>query len=113
MAISKQSPSKAATPSKLPAGRETEAGPRRKAIDLAVSTIEKQFGKGSILTMTEDAVNREIEAIPSGSPSSGNRIGPYESGPPRIVSDGRFMVRGWPPFVTSTRRGLFTPIESN
>ena len=69
MATSKQSPSKAATPSKLPAGRETEAGPRRKAIDLAVSTIEKQFGKGSILTMTEDAIDREIDAIPSGSPS--------------------------------------------
>ena len=42
---------------------------RRKAIDLAVSTIEKQFGKGAILTMTEDAVDREIEVIPSGSPS--------------------------------------------
>ena len=42
---------------------------RRKAIDLAVSTIEKQFGKGAILTMTEDAIDREIEVIPSGSPS--------------------------------------------
>jgi recombination protein RecA len=42
---------------------------RRKAIDLAVSTIEKHFGKGSILTMTEDAIDREIETIPSGSPS--------------------------------------------
>ena len=42
---------------------------RRKAIDLAVSAIEKQFGKGSILTMTEDAVNREVDVIPSGSPS--------------------------------------------
>jgi recombination protein RecA len=42
---------------------------RRKAIDLAVSTIEKQFGKGSILMMTEDAVDREIDVIPSGSPS--------------------------------------------
>jgi recombination protein RecA len=44
-------------------------GEKRKAIDLAVSTIEKQFGKGSILTMTEDAVDREIDVISSGSPS--------------------------------------------
>ena len=46
--------------------RENE---RRKAIDLAVSTIEKQFGKGAILTMTEDAIDREIGVVPSGSPS--------------------------------------------
>jgi recombination protein RecA len=46
--------------------RENE---RRKAIDLAVSTIEKQFGKGAILMMTEDAIDREIEVVPSGSPS--------------------------------------------
>jgi recombination protein RecA len=46
--------------------RENE---RRKAIDLAVTTIEKQFGKGAILTMTEDAIDREIDVVPSGSPS--------------------------------------------
>jgi recombination protein RecA len=46
--------------------RENE---RRKAIDLAVTTIEKQFGKGAILTMTEDAIDREIGVVPSGSPS--------------------------------------------
>jgi recombination protein RecA len=44
-------------------------GQKRKAIELALSTIEKQFGKGSILTMTDDAVNRDVEAICSGSPS--------------------------------------------
>jgi len=42
---------------------------RRKAIDLAVSTIEKQFGKGSILMMTEDSINREVDAFSSGSVS--------------------------------------------
>jgi recombination protein RecA len=42
---------------------------RRRAIDLAVSSIEKQFGKGAILTMTDDAVNREIDSFSSGSPS--------------------------------------------
>ncbi len=42
---------------------------KRKAIELAVSTIEKQFGKGAILQMTEDAIDKEIDVIPSGSPS--------------------------------------------
>jgi recombination protein RecA len=42
---------------------------KRKAIEMAISTIEKQFGKGAILTMTEDSIDREIEVIPSGSVS--------------------------------------------
>jgi recombination protein RecA len=45
------------------------ADAKRKAIEMAVSSIEKQFGKGSILTMTEDSVDREIEVIPTGSVS--------------------------------------------
>ncbi len=44
-------------------------GNKEKAIELAVSTIEKQFGKGSILKMTADAIDREIESIPTGSVS--------------------------------------------
>jgi recombination protein RecA len=39
---------------------------KRKAIDLAVSTIEKQFGKGAILTMSDDAIDHEIGAFSSG-----------------------------------------------
>jgi recombination protein RecA len=42
---------------------------KEKAIALAVSTIEKQFGKGAILKMTEDAVDREVDSIPTGSVS--------------------------------------------
>jgi recombination protein RecA len=42
---------------------------RRKAIDLAVSTIEKQFGKGAIQTMDGDGIDQDVNAIPSGSPS--------------------------------------------
>ena len=42
---------------------------KEKAIALAVSTIEKQFGKGAILKMTEDSIDREVEVIPSGSVS--------------------------------------------
>ncbi|MFP8876995.1 MAG: hypothetical protein VCB99_08800, partial [Myxococcota bacterium] len=44
-------------------------GHKEKAIALAVSTIEKQFGKGAILTMTNDAIDREIETFSSGSAS--------------------------------------------
>jgi recombination protein RecA len=44
-------------------------GARDKAISLALSTIEKQFGKGAILTMNEDAVDPEAEAFSSGSAS--------------------------------------------
>ncbi|MCH2172164.1 recombinase RecA [Myxococcota bacterium] len=42
---------------------------KKEAVALAVSTIEKQFGKGSILTMTADGVNHEIQSFSSGSPS--------------------------------------------
>jgi len=48
---------------------ESRDAHRRKAIDLAVSSIEKQFGKGAILTMNDKAIDREVEAIPSGSAS--------------------------------------------
>ncbi len=42
---------------------------RDKAIALAVSTIEKQFGKGAILVMKDDSINREIDVFSSGSAS--------------------------------------------
>ena len=39
-----------------------------KALELAVSTIEKQFGKGSIMRLgTGDSMHKDIEVIPSGS----------------------------------------------
>ena len=41
---------------------------RQKAVAMALSTIEKQFGKGAILSMTSDAIDREIESFSSGSP---------------------------------------------
>jgi recombination protein RecA len=43
--------------------------PKDKAIALAVSTIEKQFGKGAILSMTEDGIDREVQSFSSGSAS--------------------------------------------
>jgi recombination protein RecA len=42
---------------------------KEKAIALAVSNIEKQFGKGAILKMTEDAIDREVQAFSTGAPS--------------------------------------------
>jgi recombination protein RecA len=51
------------------AATESAGGDRKKAIEMAVSSIEKQFGKGAILSMTADGVDREIESFPSGSPS--------------------------------------------
>ena len=42
---------------------------KQKAIAMAVSSIEKQFGKGAILAMTEDSINREVETFSSGSVS--------------------------------------------
>jgi recombination protein RecA len=44
-------------------------GEKDKAIELAVSSIEKQFGKGAILRMGDDSVDREIGHFSSGSPS--------------------------------------------
>jgi recombination protein RecA len=42
---------------------------KRKAIELAVSSIEKQFGKGAIQTMGGNSVNAEIGHFSSGGPS--------------------------------------------
>jgi len=44
-----------------------EVGNRDRAIDLAVSQIEKQFGKGSIMKLGEDALIRDVETISTGS----------------------------------------------
>ena len=40
---------------------------RDKAIDLALGAIDKQFGKGAIMRLGKDNVEREIHVIPSGS----------------------------------------------
>jgi recombination protein RecA len=50
----------------VPRERERDVG-RDKAIDLAVSTIEKQFGKGSIMRLGEGMAPPEVQVIPSGS----------------------------------------------
>jgi recombination protein RecA len=40
---------------------------RDKAIELAVSTIEKQFGKGSIMRLGEEIAPPEVRVVPTGS----------------------------------------------
>jgi recombination protein RecA len=51
-----------------PAKPAPERDPQRdKAIDLAVSTIEKQFGKGSIMRLGVDAPPPDVKVVPSGS----------------------------------------------
>jgi len=42
---------------------------KQKAIAMAVSSIEKQFGKGAILSMTDASIDREIPTFSSGSVS--------------------------------------------
>ena len=39
---------------------------RDRAIELAVSTIEKQFGKGSIMRLGEDTAPPEVMVVPTG-----------------------------------------------
>ncbi len=52
-----------------PIGSAGQEGHKERAIALAVSTIEKQFGKGSILKMSDDGIDREVKVFSSGSPS--------------------------------------------
>ncbi len=40
---------------------------KSKALDAALSQIERQFGKGSVMKMTDDATRHDIEAISTGS----------------------------------------------
>jgi recombination protein RecA len=49
-------------------GHELVRDPARdKAIDLALGSIEKQFGKGSIMRLGKDTIERETHVVPSGS----------------------------------------------
>ncbi|HXV36405.1 MAG TPA: recombinase RecA [Myxococcota bacterium] len=52
-----------------PIGSASQENQKDRAIALAVSTIEKQFGKGSILKLGGDGIDREVKVFSSGSPS--------------------------------------------
>ena len=50
------------------AHREPPRDPARdKAIDLALAAIDKQFGKGAIMRLGKDPIDREVHVIPTGS----------------------------------------------
>jgi len=51
------------------ANTPTVSGNKGKAIDLAISQIEKQFGKGSIMRLGKDGVLADVETISTGSPA--------------------------------------------
>ena len=40
---------------------------KMKALDAAISNIEKQFGKGSVMKLGESTANLNVECIPTGS----------------------------------------------
>jgi recombination protein RecA len=48
---------------------QTNKDDKQKAVDLMVASIEKQFGKGSIMVMGQEHLDREIGVISTGSPS--------------------------------------------
>jgi recombination protein RecA len=61
--ISKEKDKKPADTAQM--SKEEQKQERGKALDLAVSQIEKQFGKGSIMKLTKE-IKEEVKAIPTG-----------------------------------------------
>jgi recombination protein RecA len=49
------------------AGAHARDPARDKAIDLALAAIDKQFGKGAIMRLGKDPIDREVHVIPTGS----------------------------------------------
>ncbi len=56
-------------------GRVSDTRERKKAIDVAVSQIEKQYGKGAIMRLGEAGVAKDVEVIPTGSISLDAALG--------------------------------------
>jgi len=40
---------------------------KKKALDVALMQIEKQFGKGSVMRMGDSPASRDIDTVPTGS----------------------------------------------
>jgi recombination protein RecA len=64
MASKDSAPSQAVHPAR-PEGVTNQA--RDKAIDVALAAIDKQFGKGAIMRLGKDPVEREVHVVPTGS----------------------------------------------
>ncbi len=61
--------SESSGPSLIQTSTHTAAGnqARDKAIDVALGAIDKQFGKGAIMRLGKDPIDREVHVVPSGS----------------------------------------------
>ncbi|MEE8575576.1 MAG: recombinase RecA [Thermodesulfobacteriota bacterium] len=68
MAATKKAEKKEASKKRSESSPEKETG-KNKAVELAMSQIEKQFGKGSIMRLGMDKATLDIPAISTGSPS--------------------------------------------
>jgi len=55
------------TPGAVSAAQQVRDPARDKAIDLALAAIDKQFGKGAIMRLGKDPIDREVHVIPTGS----------------------------------------------
>ncbi|MBR2660340.1 MAG: recombinase RecA [Clostridia bacterium] len=59
-------PKKTAKPEKAPAAANSVQEEKLKALEHALADLDKQFGKGAVMKMGSDAVNRDIPVIPTG-----------------------------------------------
>ena len=59
-------PKKSAKTEKAPVEANNIQEEKLKALEHALADLDKQFGKGAVIRMGADAVNRDIEVIPSG-----------------------------------------------
>ena len=59
-------PKKSAKTEKVPAAANNIQEEKLKALEHALADLDKQFGKGAVMKMGADAVNRDIPVIPTG-----------------------------------------------
>ncbi len=59
-------PKKSAKAEKAPAATNSIQEEKLKALEHALADLDKQFGKGAVMKMGSDAVNRDIPVIPTG-----------------------------------------------
>lgn len=56
---------------KMSVNRDMNQEEKLKALDAALTQIEKAYGKGSVMKLGESGVNMNIETVPTGSIQSG------------------------------------------
>jgi len=72
-----------------------------KALDAAIAQIEKQYGKGSVMKLGENAANMNVEVVPTGSLSLDIALGLGGLPKGRISKsmDQNLLVRQLLPFI--------------